>query len=1192
MKKRLFFFLCAVYLYSAQMWGQTYYAGDVAVINRMIANNGLQTTANSPSNWSSFATWTVINNYLRITSLGNFHGNLTGDLDLQELTELQWLGLELGNLTKLNVSGLTKLGSLNCSRNQLTSLNVNGCVALKSLDCTLNQLTSLDVSSCTALASLIVSQCKLTSLNVSGCQKLTEINCTYNQFTSLNVLGLASLYSFDCRYNQLTSLNMKGCAKLGILSCDNNPLTSLDLSGCVALSTMSSYSTLLAKLIIGDGSTLNVNASPTAGGVVSILRARGNSITIWATANKDYAFYDWTVMVEDEKPSNYAFPSEVTFNLSGSVHTTFTANFAGGPPVVSVASITLDKTSLSLQTGETSTLKATITPANATNQTVTWQSNNTAVATITTAGGVTGVAAGTATITATADGKTATCSVTVTAAAAKSDFEVVNGVLVKYNGAGGNVVIPNNLGITAIGDKAFFGCTGLTAVDIPQSIKSIGQWAFFQCTSLRDVTVHWDKAADIPDVNAFYNADIVSAMLHVPASMKPYYQAAYGWDKFGFYQDAYSGNENSGSSLTLNHWCWWLKIGETLTLTASQTPEAATNYPLIWISDNPEIATVTGTGLTATIKAVAEGFTYIWVFSESGAWKSCAINVSPSSSTSSNYYWASVTQYPVNGMVVGEKYQCLTRIGPENLSDLSYSTQWTSSNPSVATVASNGLITAIAKGTTNIQVIFTKNGWTNIDITLQITVIDNSNYNTSDIDALKNFVSQGDNYRILGLDANWQNDANWHEKVKGITWNYRGDNPEMRITEIDWSFYNIAGRLDATPFISLKTLKVSYTNLTEINVAGLQSLNNLSCSYIGLLRYLDVSNTPNLGYLFCAGNILDFNTLPPNDNYWIYSYAPQLTINRQASPGEDVDLTDYLHNNKTVFKWYRQTNLSAQLTDIMEKSAKGTFFIPAQYADTDLLCIMTNSDFPDFAGDNAMKCRVHVGSSDVAVDAEQNKVVGAGNNNGSIDINVGVPSGATAVFAEMRINFPHGIRLDEESLEKYTAQSDYVMKKVEETTSAVSNSWLLSFFFDWIPSFSSPSFRASGQPLTLLNIPFIFDEQLADGNYPVTISDINLNFDDGTIYAESELSVSVTIDRTQTGINKIRGNVVSVYVRSNKLYINSPAAETIQIYAITGKLLYRTAKPAGEIQIPITDIKDKIVIVKGDSGWVKKVIMN
>ena len=83
---------------------------------------------------------------------------------------------------------------------------------------------------------------------------------------------------------------------------------------------------------------------------------------------------------------------------------------------VSATGVTLSQTELSLVKGATATLTATVVPSDATNQKVTWSSNNTSVATVEN-GTVTAVSGGNATITVTTeDGNhTATCEVVVTA---------------------------------------------------------------------------------------------------------------------------------------------------------------------------------------------------------------------------------------------------------------------------------------------------------------------------------------------------------------------------------------------------------------------------------------------------------------------------------------------------------------------------------------------------------------------------------------------------------------------------------------------------------------------------------------------------------------------------------------------------------------------------------------------------------
>ena len=80
-----------------------------------------------------------------------------------------------------------------------------------------------------------------------------------------------------------------------------------------------------------------------------------------------------------------------------------------------VTGVTLDRTTLSLEMGETATLLATVLPEDARDKTVTWSSGNTAVATVDQQGKITTVSPGTAQITVTTkDGSfSASCALTV-----------------------------------------------------------------------------------------------------------------------------------------------------------------------------------------------------------------------------------------------------------------------------------------------------------------------------------------------------------------------------------------------------------------------------------------------------------------------------------------------------------------------------------------------------------------------------------------------------------------------------------------------------------------------------------------------------------------------------------------------------------------------------------------------------------
>lgn len=68
-----------------------------------------------------------------------------------------------------------------------------------------------------------------------------------------------------------------------------------------------------------------------------------------------------------------------------------------------------------------------------------------------------------------------------------ADSEIKDNVLIKYNGKGGYLKIPD--GVTRIGDDAFKDCKGLTKIDLPNSLKGIGDYAFSHCSGLTGIEI-------------------------------------------------------------------------------------------------------------------------------------------------------------------------------------------------------------------------------------------------------------------------------------------------------------------------------------------------------------------------------------------------------------------------------------------------------------------------------------------------------------------------------------------------------------------------------------------------------------------------------------------------------------------------------------------------------------------------------
>lgn len=122
-----------------------------------------------------------------------------------------------------------------------------------------------------------------------------------------------------------------------------------------------------------------------------------------------------------------------------------------------------------------------------------------------------------------------------------------------------NTIIPNS--VTAIGNFAFYGCSGLTSIAIPNSVTSIGGYAFQNCTDLTSLTIP-NSVTSIDD-GAFMDCKsltlIISeienpfvlldggeessitypfkgipsyAQLIVPQGTKAKYQTTAGWNRF------------------------------------------------------------------------------------------------------------------------------------------------------------------------------------------------------------------------------------------------------------------------------------------------------------------------------------------------------------------------------------------------------------------------------------------------------------------------------------------------------------------------------------------------------------------------------------------------------------------------------------------------------------------------------------
>lgn len=216
-------------------------------------------------------------------------------------------------------------------------------------------------------------------------------------------------------------------------------------------------------------------------------------------------------------------------------------------------------------------------------------------------------------------------------------------------------------------------------------------------------------------------------------------------------------NTNLVKAISLNQTSVSLKVGNTITLQATITPSDASNKTLTWSSNDSSVATVDNNGIVTALK---EGNTQIVVSSSNGVQATCNVTVSVDP--------VLVTSVKINSvntnLKVGDTLTLTADILPANATNKAII--WESSDASVATVSSTGLVTALKSGNVTITattVSENKKDSINLVIVVPVTGVnlDKENYVMEYGDYLKL------NASILPVDATNKN-VTWHSSNENI----------------------------------------------------------------------------------------------------------------------------------------------------------------------------------------------------------------------------------------------------------------------------------------------------------------------------------------------------------------------------------------------------------------------------------------
>ncbi len=305
---------------------EVYNAGDIAVINRIIDENGgygaweKWTTGDEPP-----SSWMPIEVGAEIGQSGVYWSSSATNRRIVDL-RLWEDGLE----GTLDVSGLTELKALKCNTNALSALDISACAKLEELNCAGNALDQLDVSRCPELKDLICADNNISELDLTNCPKLTRLMCGNNRLSALNVSSCPDLDFLSCGGNGLGALDLSACVKLTYLWCEDNRLSALDTSKCVQLYSLTCGGNPISHLKLPAGYELFLAVAPEGAGTVQLSYDHAyKTVTLEAHAAGNSVFSEWSVTGLPSQP--YLKAEFLSFDLLPSTSITATANFEALP---------------------------------------------------------------------------------------------------------------------------------------------------------------------------------------------------------------------------------------------------------------------------------------------------------------------------------------------------------------------------------------------------------------------------------------------------------------------------------------------------------------------------------------------------------------------------------------------------------------------------------------------------------------------------------------------------------------------------------------------------------------------------------------------------------------------------------------------------------------------------------------------
>lgn len=204
------------------------------------------------------------------------------------------------------------------------------------------------------------------------------------------------------------------------------------------------------------------------------------------------------------------------------------------------------------------------------------------------------------------------------------------------------------------------------------------------------------------------------------------------------------------------------------------------------------------------------------------------------------------------------------------------------------------------------------------------------------------------------------------------------------------------------------------------------------------------------------------------------------------------------------------------------------------------------------------------------------------NNQGNFDLSVNIPVDSVQ-SGSLVVQLPEGFTLDEVNTSPtvdFAGLFDLTLTKQEN------NSWLIEIKSK---SLKSAALRAD-EVGKMLHIAYKVDGSVTKGTYNISVNSIQFKTPGDNIIPEPAITVPVSVNRWGVDNEQLEDSNTAVYITGNTIYIQTTQTEQIAIYTINGSKLYETNTPSATTTIDASTFPQGVLIVKGSSGWVKKVV--